>query len=64
MNKKADTERRKNRMNFRVTDAELEVIRNLSQRLGLSYTELFVTAIDSLRRETNSKERGINNKHG
>lgn len=47
--KKDESERKKNRLNFRVTDAELSAIKHLSAKLGLSYTELFTTAIASLR---------------
>ena len=49
MNKKDETEKRRNKLNFRLTDSELSAFKHLSARLGMTYTELFTTAIASLR---------------
>lgn len=59
MNRKDDTERRRHRLNVRLTDNELSTIRDLASQTGLSYTELVLRGVELLK-----KERGINNKHG
>lgn len=59
MNKKDDSERRRHRLNVRLTDSELSTIRDLASQTGLSYTELVLRGVELLK-----KERGINNKHG
>lgn len=56
MNKKDETEKRRNRVNFRLTDEELSTIRNLSDRLEVTYTGLFIKAVDSLRRRIDGRK--------
>lgn len=66
MNIKDDSERRRHRLNFRLTDAELSRIRSLSSQLGLSYTELVLRAVNSLGREIlpGNKGKGVTHDQG
>ncbi len=56
MNQKDESEKRRNRVNLRVTDEELSTIRILADRLEMTYTALLVKAVDSLRRRMDGRK--------